>query len=160
MGQALPPVDPSALIGADPVLAWGIILFDILVMNGDRHPSNIAFDTQTKEVTIFDHSHAFMTPACDVDATLANNRKQLAIGAHCLACEMNSWDGFMPWVAKIKSLPDFFVEGVIEEACKLGIPPSKQGAICDFMKLRRDGIDAIVTNTPASFPKLPAAAVT
>ena len=47
-GQALPPVVPSAIVAAFPRLSWGIILFDMLIMNGDRHAQNIAHDTSTQ----------------------------------------------------------------------------------------------------------------
>jgi hypothetical protein len=59
-GETLPPVSASALVAKNPRLAWGIIVFDAFVMNGDRHPGNIAHDTSTDKIQIFDHSHAFV----------------------------------------------------------------------------------------------------
>ena len=79
-GQALPPITPSTVVGELPELSWGITLFDVLVMNDDRHNQNISCNTVTKEVTIFDHSHAFMKPSGDIDATLNTNKGKPAIG--------------------------------------------------------------------------------
>src|ERR1700704_3487166 len=39
-GQALPPVAPATIVQLFPNLACGIIVFDALVMNSDRHPAN------------------------------------------------------------------------------------------------------------------------
>jgi hypothetical protein len=154
-GQALPPITPSTVVGNLPELSWGITLFDALVMNGDRHPQNISYNTVTKEVTIFDHSHAFMRGG-DVDAILTANNGKLAFGAHCLAAELNTWNGFAAWIAKIKVLPDYCLEGAVDAGCKVGIPQGKKVAIYDFLRARRDSLDAIVTNNKVVFPKLPA----
>jgi len=40
-GQGLPPFSPRAVTGALPELSWGVLLFDVLVMNGDRHASRL-----------------------------------------------------------------------------------------------------------------------
>ena len=125
-------------------------------MNGDRHAGNISYNTTTKEVTIFDHSHAFMKPSGDVDATLNANNGNLAIGGHCLAAELNTWNGFAPWIAKMKLLPDYCLEGAIDASCQVGIPPGKKAAIYNFLRARRDTLDVIVTNNKAAFTKLPA----
>jgi hypothetical protein len=75
-GQALPPINASVVVGAHPELSWGVLLFDVLAMNGDRHPQNISYDSQSDELTIFDHSHAFMTPNGDIDQRLASGKGQ------------------------------------------------------------------------------------
>jgi hypothetical protein len=154
-GQALPPITPSRVVGDLPDLSWGITLFDALIMNGDRHPRNISYNTHTKEVTIFDHSHAFMKPSGDIDATLNGNNGQPALGGHCLAVELNTWNGFNAWVEKVKLLPDYCLEGAVDAGCKVGIPQGKKTAIYDFLRARRDSLDSIVTNNKAAFPKLP-----
>jgi hypothetical protein len=154
-GQALPPINPSAIVGALPDLAWGITLFGVLVMNDDRHANNISYNAQTREITIFDHSHAFMRPSGDVDQTLATNAGQLAIGGHCLAAELNTWNGFAMWTARVKALPDYYLEGAVDAGCNVGIPQGKKVVIYDFLRARRDSIDLIVTNNKAAFPKLP-----
>jgi hypothetical protein len=156
-GQALPPINPSAVVGSLPDLSWGAVLFDILVMNGDRHPQNISHNTATGELTLFDHSHAFMSPNGDIDQRIGNAKGQLMIGGHCLAAELNTWNGFAPWVARIKSIPDYYLEGAVEEGCAVGIPHAKKSTIYDFFRERRDGIEGIVTNNKAAFPKMPAA---
>jgi hypothetical protein len=107
------------------------------------------------ELTVFDHSHAFMRPNGDIDATLTANKNQVAIGGHCLAAELNTWNGFALWTDRVKALPDYFLEGAVDAGCKVGIPNAKKTAIYDFLRSRRDSIDTIVTNNKGILPKLP-----
>jgi hypothetical protein len=83
-GQALPPAPIPEVIAQRPELSWGITLFDVLVMNPDRHNKNLSFNRQTKDVQIFDHSHAFLQSNGSPDHVIANLKDQLAVGGHCL----------------------------------------------------------------------------
>jgi len=154
-GQALPPINPTVVVGAFPELSWAVVLFDILVMNGDRHANNISHNTQSGEVTIFDHSHAFMTPSGDIGARLSATKGIPAIGGHCLAAALDTWHGFALGCARVKALPDYFLDGAVEAACDVGIPAASRGPIYDFLRQRRDTIDVVVTNNKAAFAKLP-----
>lgn len=154
-GHALPPADPSAIVKHDPVLSWGIILFDVLVMNADRHRENIAFDTTQKKVQIFDHSHAFLGTAGDIPARLASVGGQLAIGRHCLAAQIGTDDGKDLWIERIKQIPDFFIDGVIDAASKVGLPAPHVKDCKLHLKHRRDGLKALVEANIVSFPSLP-----
>lgn len=116
-GQALPPADPTMVVAAFPRLAWGIIVFDALVMNGDRHPGNIAHDTTTNRLQIFDHSHAFLSPTGDPTQNLPPKENDLGIGGHCLAAAIDTADGLYTWLDRVSLIPDFFIEGIIEAGC-------------------------------------------
>lgn len=155
-GQALPPVSPAAIVQNFPELAWGIIVFDAFVMNGDRHNQNIAHDATTNRVQIFDHSHAFLTPGGDIDQTLAARNASLALGGHCLAGEINTDAGLAGWLERVKQIPDYFIEGIIEAGCGCGIPIEKKDTISTFMKTRRDNLGQLFNANKASFPKAPA----
>ena len=56
-GEDLPPADPGMIASDHPELACGIVLFDVWIVNGDRHRGNIAHDRTTNRVQISDHSH-------------------------------------------------------------------------------------------------------
>jgi hypothetical protein len=154
-GHALPPASGAAIVTAFPRLAWGIILFDTLVMNADRHGRNIAHDTATQRVQIFDHSHAFVRPQGDVSATLAANDGKLCIGGHCLAKEINTLDGFDLWVERIKLIPDYFIDDLVDACATVGLPDAKRKECADFMKKRRSSLENILGANMSSFPKLP-----
>lgn len=154
-GLSLPPANPSRIVSANPSVAWGVILFDVLAMNEDRHVGNISHDRATDNIQIFDHSHAFAGPSGPINMTVTGRVDRLSIGGHCLAHEIDRADGFQMWCERIKALPDFFIKGVVEEACALGIPPAHNEECVDAIRKRRDEIDLLVKNNLASFPKLP-----
>lgn len=156
-GQQLPPVDPGAVVAAHPELSWGIILFDILVMNSDRHAGNVALDAATQKVQIFDHSHAMLTPGGDIDQNLSSRQHSLAIGGHCLAQEIGSRAGMQTWLDRIQMIPDYFIEGVVAAATECGVPANKAVDISDFLKDRRDSLGTLVSSHLTAFPKLPPA---
>ena len=158
-GQALPPANVQAVVNEQPRLCWGIIAFDVLVLNNDRHNGNFSYDTQTKALQIFDHSHALLAPNGDngnVSQRLAGNANGLGIGGHSLAPEIDTFDGMKSWTARIAGLPNYLIEGLVEEACTVGFPAANRQEITDFLKSRRDNIEGLITANTASFPKLPA----
>jgi hypothetical protein len=154
-GETLPPASASALVAKNPRLAWGIIVFDAFVTNGDRHPGNIAHDTGTDKIQIFDHSHAFVGPGGDIDQTLTARRNDLAIGCHCLAAEINTIDGRDDWINKVELVPNYFIEGLIVAACDCGIPPDKKDLLITFVKHRRDSLKTLFDASMNRFPKVP-----
>src|SRR5260221_9910986 len=80
-GHDLPPADPFAIVTAKPELSLGIVLFDAWILNNDRHPSNIAFDTSTNVVQIFDHSHSLFGSG-DIKAHLEAQKDNPYLGGH------------------------------------------------------------------------------
>lgn len=154
-GQALPPTPIPQLVSSFPRICWGILLFDVLVMNPDRHHKNLSFDRTTSTIQIFDHSRAFLPLKETIDSMMAAQKGKLGFDGHCLKNEINSTDGFDLWVKRIKSLPDYVIEETVAEICTIGFPVDKKSITTDFIKSRRDSIDSIVNNNIAEFPKLP-----
>ena len=154
-GQSLPPIQPGTVVAQHPRLSWLIIAFDALVMNEDRHPQNIAHDTPSNRVQIFDHSHALLGSGNDIDGRLSQAKGKLSIGGHCLAKEIATEDGKKLACDRIASLPDYLIEGLVDHACSLGIPTAKKPLFVDYVKERRNNLEALLDQNKASFPKLP-----
>jgi hypothetical protein len=155
VGMALPPA-PAAKIATDHSFdTWGIIVFDVWVMNGDRHASNLAYDVSTKKLQIFDHSHALLNPAGDISARLTASKDELAIGGHCLANEIATMDGLQDWTDRVRQVPNYFIDGLVDAAEKVGLPAGSRTEVKDFLKARRDNIATLIANKRASFAKLP-----
>jgi hypothetical protein len=154
-GQSLPPSPIPLVVQKRPELCWGILLFDVLVMNPDRHNRNLAFDRATNRVQIFDHSRAFLPNKTTVESMMKDNVGKLGFIGHCLKPEIATMDGFDLWATRVKALPDYVVEEAIGEICDIGFPKDKKSVTIDFMKSRRSNIDSIVQNNIAEFPKLP-----
>jgi hypothetical protein len=153
-GQALPPIPVQTVLSRHPRLSWGIILFDVLMMNPDRHGRNLAYDRTSDRLQIFDHSRAFLPLTADIDSIINDNAGKLGLVSHCLQSEIANWDGFDIWSERIKALPDFAIDETVSAICKIGFPSDKSRAAAGFLKSRRDGIDGLVTTNIGQFPKL------
>lgn len=156
-GQSLPPTPIPTVIAEFPELCWGILLFDILVMNPDRHDRNLSYDRSTKQIQIFDHSRAFLTLKETIESRIADNTGKLGFSGHCLKPEINTMDGFDHWAKRTKSIPDYVIEETVTAVCELGFPKDKRAIAVEFFKNRRNNIDSIVLNNLGEFPKLPKA---
>ena len=153
-GENLPPADAVALVANAPTLACGIVLFDIWIMNDDRHQRNLSFDTSTRAVQLFDHSHAFMRGQCN-RATANGKINQLAIGNHCLAPHLLSWDSSDEWIERIMAVPEFFIRAVISDAAEVGLPSADVDFHAEFLLDRRKRLVNILKQNGSSFPKIP-----
>ena len=157
-GQSLPPANGAAIVASHPQLAWGIILFDMWVLNDDRHRGNISFDTSTKSVQIFDHSHTlFAKPNWQGLSALP------AIGVpgrHCLAAEVTTTDGLDEWQANISAMPERYVRGVIEDVAgaDYGVDAATTGAMASFMIARQTQLSTLARAHHGVFPKMHPAA--
>lgn len=161
-GDDLPPVDTERCAKLLPDESTGLILFDIIIANSDRHANNFSVDFEAKPpaMAVFDHSHALFgyQPAQGV-TRLQNMRDRLAISGgaltmgnrHCLLDKLETSEYFDKWVRRVEALPDFYVEEVCQEAGTLGLDASEVAAVIDFIKYRRDNIKTIIANHKDQF---------
>lgn len=160
-GNALPPVDPVDCHARLPDLTTGVVLFDILVANPDRHRGNLSMDASMAppQMNVFDHGHAlFGSVAGQGVQRLQGLRDQLGLSGtptepnqHCLLDAIASDAHFGKWMGRIRQLPNFYVEEVCLSAVGLGISDAEARAGIDFLKHRRDNIQQIVQNFRAEF---------
>ncbi|MCX7046006.1 MAG: hypothetical protein NTX50_11050 [Candidatus Sumerlaeota bacterium] len=148
-GDALPPVDPLECVQLLPYLSTGVLLFDILVANCDRHRGNLALDglSAPPHLSVFDHSHALFgyTPGQGRER-LIRIKEQLGVSGgsetgsnrHCLLDAVSTDEYITPWVERIASIPDFFIEDVCKEPRPFGLSDQETGAVIDFLRYRRD----------------------
>ncbi len=161
-GNVLPPIDPTDCVARLPELSSGILLFDALVANCDRHIENLAMDASTSppRLNLFDHSHALFggqqVPATD-RLTHVRNSLALTPGAwtgvtrHCLLHAVQSDAHFGFWLDRIAQLPDFFIENACQAAVNLGITSDEAKTAVDFLRHRRDHMQTIVKDSRSDF---------
>jgi len=149
--HTLPPVVPADCVQAMPKESTGLLLFDVLIANSDRHPSN--FEVDPPRMSVFDHSHClFGHVAGQGEARLAAMTGRLAItgggptggNRHCLLDVLDRGDYFGYWVERIRLIPDFFIEDVVADVHDGGINGPEASAVVAFLKTRRDTIWDIV----------------
>jgi hypothetical protein len=144
-----------AIAAAFPQLSCGILLFDMWVLNGDRHNGNISHDTVANKVQLFDHSHALFA-----HGNFQNFVNASSIGGHCLAPVVSALDGLQDWNSHIAAVPERFVRSVVADVAgdEFGITAGKAQECADFLIARRAQLIDIAKAHMGIFPKVPAAA--
>jgi hypothetical protein len=161
-GNSLPPVDPARCWAALPLLSAGLLLFDVLIGNCDRHRTNFAVDFSANPPTmsVFDHSHAlFGFASGQGQARLADLRERLAVSGgshshgnrHCLLDVITSDGQFADWFSRVRALPDYLIEDLCHDATELGATAQEADEAIRFLKHRRDRLPDIVAGHRSEF---------
>ncbi len=141
-GEELPPIDPQKCAEELPDLTTGLILFDILIANPDRHRKNVSIDLNENppRMSVFDHSHALFGIKNEAGIQrLADLKDKLAISAgpdtehptptiqsapyigvvvgtgqnrHCLLGKLKTDEFFSKWCERISTVPPYLIEDV------------------------------------------------
>lgn len=152
-GQRLPPADCAALVQAHPDLACGVVLFDMWIVNPDRHNRNVAFDQTTNQVQLFDHSHAFLQLP-DPIQRLQAHQNALGIGGHCIANALTSLQGMQAWFSRLIAIPEYYIDHTLETATGVGLDAQLVPAVKAFLLERRAHLLDLVNANQASFPRV------
>lgn len=161
-GNALPPVDPQKCMAVIPDECTGLLLFDILVANCDRHRGNLTvnFASSPPQMAVFDHSHAlFGYVPGEGCARLSRLRDRLGssggseTGAnrHCFLDAIPVDDYFAKWFERIEALPDFFITDVCRSVAEVGLTPDEVTSATEFLGFRRNNLRRIVGANRSEF---------
>lgn len=156
-GESLPPVNPQKLIESDASLATGIVVFDSLVMNSDRHNKNIAFDSSNGAIEIFDHSHALLASMKEdrFNEHFSEMSDKVCIDNHCLSKFLDDWSLFESWFEKVQQIPDFYIKEAIQAAQPDHISAKAATELENFLLTRRNNLKEIfTTNISSCCPKI------
>jgi hypothetical protein len=141
--NVLPPADPAACVKALPDLATGLIVFDVLIANSDRHASNLSLDDSVTpaQMNVFDHSHALLGTAKGNGEKQLNDSKTLFVAnGHCLIPVLDTDQFFDKWYDRVARIPDFFIDEVTKDAEPYGLTANEVKTAAAFLKHRRDNI--------------------
>jgi hypothetical protein len=163
-GHTLPPAHPPDVVAAEPFLAAGCVVFDILIANEDRHAGNLSLDPAftPPRLSLFDHGHSLL------GASAVQGAARLAAMANVLGClgppgmtgnrqalldHVASAVDIDAWTTRVEQLPDY----VLEDACNLiadadlNVDTSLARELADWLSARRSGIRAMVATNQAEF---------
>jgi len=161
-GNSLPPVDPQRCVKELPHECAGLLLFDVLVGNCDRHRRNFAvdFSTSLPQMSVFDHSHALFgyVPGKAVDR-LVGLRNRLGISGgvqtrgnrHCLLDVVSTDDYFGEWIGRLAALPNYLIDGLCNDATETGVSTAEAEEAARFLKHRRASMRSIIKDSQAEF---------
>ena len=153
-GEDLPPVNPSEIVTGFPEASAGIVVFDAWMMNQDRHRRNLAYDSSTGRLQVFDHSRALM-PGSDQREFAHRHRNDLAIGTkHCLAQHIVDELSFAPWISRISAIPEYYIEGILREAVQVGLDPENVSFFLQLLLRRRKRLPQLLKDNRSCFPAL------
>ena len=160
-----PPDDvrPDVCVQKHAHLCTGVLLFDILIANSDRHRGNIKVDSpyDPKEIFIFDHDRALFGPIKGGGRSrLTKLRDRLGVSAgsvsggnpHCFIDHLNTAEYFGEWADRIRHIPDWFIDDICNGVIRAGLRKSLADAGADFIKHRKRRIGEIVMSHKREFP--------
>jgi len=156
-GESLSPVNPTEFIAELADVCTGVCLFDIFVMNRDRHRGNLSVDMEAEppRLSCFDHGHAlFGAIAGQAEGVLTGDDTHLSrFGAndHCLIPALPTDEYFEGWLDRIEQLPQFQIEGFCRSAIGLGINEREAEAATECLLFRQNRIRRIVENNKDKF---------
>jgi hypothetical protein len=170
-----PPVSPESVVKSFPELAAGVVVFDFIIANTDRHAGNLALVTGPvlatggpkvrERLEVFDHSHAVVnngqhnnnqSPQDYLNAL----KDQFVIGNNCLLAHLTSAEDLLAWCLRLsRLLTDEVIRETCEEAAMItsGFTPDDASVLSDFLMSRRDTAAGVLRTHAAQFPAVSAA---
>lgn len=168
-GKQLPPVIPAEFATEKPWPAAGVVVFDILIANGDRNGGNLSCDPAftNPRPAVFDHGHALLGTedpkgldrlnaarevlGCAIDETrvAVNNSVLLDQPLDALMLEQ--------WVGRVKALPDYIFEDICREVAampNLNVWNETADQIVAWLIERRDRLDQLIWDNQGLLPNV------
>jgi hypothetical protein len=168
--KLVPPPDtkPDELVKRHPDVSTGIVLFDILIANIDRHEGNLLVDDPDAptQVDVIDHDRSiFGHFPGEADQRLRRLQGKLAVtgtpdcgtGAlrHCLIDHLTNKDLFEKWLRRIETIPDTFIDDICDETMGVGVTRELVELAKAFLIERKRGIRELVFAKRAEFRSIP-----
>lgn len=165
-GKQLPPVLPAEFAKEEPWLAAGIVVFDVLIANGDRNRRNLSRDPAfTKpRVAVFDHGHALLgTGAGKGEDRLDACRDRLGCVVDSSGVAVNDCvllgqdlDGakIVDWIHRVQEIPNYVFEDVCREVAameNLNFWNRTADLVVSWLQARRNKLDKLIWDNQAAF---------
>lgn len=157
--------DVEALFAAKPDTCAGILAFDILIANCDRHGWNIKVDNLRKPtaVHLFDHERAlfYIDKGLGV-ARLKSREDRLGVTDgkasldewHCLVEVVDSVELLAPWIKLIEDIPESFIERICQEVVQISITKKERDEVIAFLVKRRSELSKLIRDHRDRFTQI------
>lgn len=158
----LPRVIPDLCVAQLEYLCAGVLAFDILIANEDRHDRNLVVDQvmQPRQMHVFDHDQALFG-GCLVRGKerLIELRDRLGItggtitggNRHVFIDLIKSYASLKAWCERIRAIPNWFIDSVCNEARSQGLVKDLANRAAYFLKHRRDRIYDLIESHKEEF---------
>lgn len=169
-GASTPPVIPAHIAAAEPDLAAGIVVLDLLVANSDRHQGNLSYSSHTARLEVFDHSHAVFghvakpTPGSSALAVVVNDFVIDGCSAgrpgnrQCLLDVVDDPTALKGWCDEASAvLTDRFIARVASELVSANlIDPTDSGVLTGALMARRNCLRTLLKDNATQFKSIAA----
>jgi hypothetical protein len=155
-GVALPPIIPANFINTFLAELGRILVFDIFIANPDRHPGNLSADYgNPPRFNLFDHSHALLGAGAAGTgvACVQAAEHSIVVGAnHAVIAGINNEALFLDALARLESIPDYFIASVVDEAKDYGLSGQEAQALTPFLQNRKTRVRQLIGTNKNLFP--------
>ena len=156
---------PEACFECMPDLCTGIILFDILIANEDRHSQNIQTNSATRPtiIRIIDHDRSLLgvfkrnglQRLKKLEGRLGISGGAVTGGnRHCLIDHVTTTEHFSKWLTRIEAIPDWFIEETCLNITKFGATLHELAEVAQFLKNRKRSIHKIINDNISEFTRI------
>jgi hypothetical protein len=156
-------VRPSRCVACLPDLCTGIVVFDVLVANSDRHAGNLQVNDpfNPREMYVYDHDRAiFGAHRGRARTRLQRLLDRLGISAgsvtgdnrHCFLDELSTAAYFARWIRRATTVPDWFIDEICGDVTGMGVNKAHTDIAADFLKHRKKNLGAIINAHQSAFP--------
>jgi hypothetical protein len=149
-----PAIIPDELVTDEPELACGVVAFDCLIANADRHDRNLAYQRELIALSLFDHDRALFGKTGTSRLTqLANEH---CLEAHCVAQVLTDGSNFRPWMHRLADLKSYQLEAIVAASAREADIGTSAKDAADILCRRRDAVGAMLQKAfdDGSFPAM------
>lgn len=164
--KQLPPIIPANFAREEPWLAAGTAVFDVLIANGDRNPTNLSRDPafDPPRVSVFDHGHALLgtNPPTGWDRLrLAEDRlgcidDSANIASDTVLREQELDSAHMElWTQRVAALPKYVFDDICADVARtpaLGLNATEARNVALWLARRAAMIGGLVWDNRDAFP--------
>ena len=156
-------VQPDICFAKNPDVCTGVLLFDILIANPDRHRKNLKVDDprHPRRIEVFDHDRALfgVWPGEGearlgrlVDRLGSSGGSETHENANCLLGVVDTSDHFEKWLQRIAGIPDWFVNDICDEVKMAQLTTQELAAAKWFLQMRKRTLRKIIRDNQHAFP--------
>lgn len=167
-GEDLPPAIPQFVAQLFPEEAAGTLVFDAFIGNSDRHLGNLALDLPTRQLAVFDHSHALfgyiphqgtgrLDALCDTNHPgICDFPEEGGHGGnrHCLLDVLTQPLAITSWVEKVEQIPDYFLSRLSADTVKLGASAAEADSLRRYLTHRKTALRSILEARRTEFTQI------
>jgi hypothetical protein len=146
-----PRCDAAVCLSTFPDLCAGVLIFDILIANCDRHSGNISVDKQSNPtwMRVIDHERALFGFQPREGIKRLNemwDRLGITAGAvsggnrHVFLDAVTSSEAIQKWCDRVYSIPKWYIQETCEYVVEMGIGKRECKAAIDFLQHRKQQI--------------------